>query len=502
LTRNHRQSLGFRILAAVLFAAACGGGGGPADTTDSRSLELHGTELVVGSTIDEWGVLVLDPSGSQAVLRPLRAPGEISWEGGTDLPAFEEVHAIGGSSVVMRSGRGTVSRYDPASDAVETLDHRLDGEVHWEGTDRGGAFINGASGAIVVVLPDRSWRYEVGGQVDWAGVVHEGIAVLRPGPEFWYVQHGADAPTVEASVDVGGPGLVTAWGRRLVFVNAEDGRSIEVLTADTGETVGRVELAGDLSALAASPSSHELYAGIEDPSGIVAVNRFSFTQRLLASLDRPPVEIRPSLFGEYLLVHDGEQTWRLDSENGELSPIPGDWGPDLPLGLPNGVVLVRTEGGVSQVNAAGQIEGDPIADQGESTWLAVHWTPVARGLSDEIEGLPLAVSPGRPAAVPSPPDSAPDDAEIVPVIPPDVAPGYYAIVGSARQRAGIEVLVAELAEAGFPVEVQSIVDVAGENWHRGLVGPYATRAEAEAAARQLQRERQLQSWVTGINADS
>ncbi|MGW8283914.1 MAG: SPOR domain-containing protein, partial [Gemmatimonadota bacterium] len=322
----------------------------------------------------------------------------------------------------------------------------------------------------------------------------------RPGPEFWYVPHGADAPTVEASVDVRGPGLVTAWGRRLVFVDAEDSRSIEVLTADTGETVGRVELGGELSALAASPSSHELYAGIETPPGIVAVNRFSFTHRLLANLDRPPVEIRPSLFGEYLLVHDGERTWRLDSENGDMSPIPGDWGPDLPLGLPNGLVLVRTEGGVSQVNAAGQIEGDPIADQDETAWLPVQWTPVARGLSDEIEGIPLAVSPGRPAPAPS--ESVPSGPEMAPPTPPDVAPGYYAIVGSARQRAGIEALVAELSDAGFPVEVQSIADVAGENWYRGLVGPYATRAEAEAAARQLQRERQLQSWVTGINADS
>jgi cell division protein FtsN len=62
--------------------------------------------------------------------------------------------------------------------------------------------------------------------------------------------------------------------------------------------------------------------------------------------------------------------------------------------------------------------------------------------------------------------------------------------------------VQDLGAAGFPVQVQSIADRAGENWHRGLVGPYATRAEAEAAARQLQRERQLQSWVTGIDADS
>lgn len=472
------------------------------DATDGRSLDLHGTELVVGSTLDEWGVLVLAPTGSEALLRPLRAPRETAWEGRTDLPAFEEVHAIGGSSVVMRSGGGTVFRYDPVTDAFETLDLELDGEFHWEGDDRGGAFVDGANGEIAVVLPDRSWRYEVGGQVDWAGVVHEGIGMLRPGPEYWFVQHGADAPAVEAGVGVRSPGLVTAWGRRLVFVGAEDGRSIEVLTADSGETVGRIDLGGPVSALAASPSSHELYAGITSPPGIVAINRFSFTQRSLADLDRPPVEIRPSLFGDYLLVHDGERTRRVDLEGGDTTPIPGEWGPDLPLGLPDGVVLIRTDGSVYEVNAVGQIEGGPIEEQDDSVWLPVHWTPVAGGLSDEIEELPLAVSPGRPAPAAAPPESLQTVADTAAANPPSVVPGYYAIVGSARQRAGIDELVADLGAAGFPVEVQSIADVAGENWYRGLVGPYDTRAEAEAAARQLQRERQLQSWVTGIDADS
>ncbi len=444
----------------------------------------------------------MDPAGAAAVLRSLRAPREIAWEGGTKLPAFEEVHPIGGSAVVLRSGDGSVFRYDPATDAVEALDHELDEPAHWEGSDRGGAFVGGSDGGILVVLPERLWRYEVGGPVDWAGVVNDGIAVLRPGPEFWFVPHGAEAPSVETGVDVRGPGLVTAWGRRLVFVDAENGRSIQVLTADAAELAGRVDLDGDVSALAASPSSHELYAGIEDPPGIVAVNRFSFTTRSLARLDRPPVEIRPSLFGEFLLVFDGEQTWRVDVETGDTDPIPGDWSPDLPLGLPDGVVLIRTGGGVSLVDAEGRIEGDPLEEQPGSAWVPVRWTPTPRGLSDEIEGRPLAVSPGRPATEFPVPEPAPGDPEPEPVTPADVPGGYYAIVGSARQRAGIEALVEDLAAAGFPVQVQSIADVAGENWYRGLVGPYTTRAEAEAAARQLQRERQLQSWVTGIDADS
>ena len=134
--------------------------------------------------------------------------------------------------------------------------------------------------------------------------------------------------------------------------------------------------------------------------------------------------------------------------------------------------------------------------------LPVRWTPVPRVLTDELQGRPLAVSPGRPAPDPSATEAEAEQPDSLSTTPPDVPVGYYAIVGSARQRDGIDALVQDLGAAGFPVQVQSITDLAGENWFRGLVGPFATRAEADAAARQLQRERQLQSWVTGIDADS
>jgi hypothetical protein len=502
LKRYHRKVFRLRVLAGLLLVTACGAGGESDDVSSNQAPELHGTELVVGSTQDEWGVLVLDPAGAAAELRPLRTPGEATWESGIELPSFEEVRSAGGSSVILRSGDGTVSRFDPAIDAVEELG-RIPGEdVGWTVSDQGGAFVDSVSGEILAVLSDRAWKYEVGGQISWAAVAQDGIVVLRPGPELWLIPLGAEQPSGQTDVAVRLPGLVTAWGRRLVFVDAEDGRSLRILTVEPAETAGHVELDGEVSAVAASPSSHELYAGVRDPSGVVAINRFSFSTRSLARLDRPPVEIRPSLFGEYLLAFDGEQTWRIDVDDGDTVPIPGVWSVDLPLGLPDGIVMVRTGDFVSLVGRGGGIEGAPLNLPEGAVLLPVRWTPVPRVLADELEGRPVAAAPGRPAPQQTIPDTAatPPEGEIEAA--PGVPAGYYAIVGSARQRDGIDALVQDLGEAGFPIQVQTVTDQAGENWHRGLVGPYASRAEAEAAARQLQRERQLQSWVTGIDADS
>ena len=79
-------------------------------------------------------------------------------------------------------------------------------------------------------------------------------------------------------------------------------------------------------------------------------------------------------------------------------------------------------------------------------------------------------------------------------------PGFYAIVGSARQSEGIRALVQSLEDAGFATQVQSFPDEAGRTWYRGLVGPYRSRSEAEAASRQLLRERRLEAWVTEVGA--
>ena len=79
-------------------------------------------------------------------------------------------------------------------------------------------------------------------------------------------------------------------------------------------------------------------------------------------------------------------------------------------------------------------------------------------------------------------------------------PGFYAIVGSARQSEGIRTLVQSIEDAGFTTHVQSFPDEAGRTWYRGLVGPYRSRSEAEAAARQLLRERRLEAWVTEVGA--
>ncbi|MFO7588210.1 MAG: SPOR domain-containing protein [Gemmatimonadota bacterium] len=501
MTRDLRHSIG--TLAAVATLAATTS----CDRTPSRPAasgagaeESRGAALVVGSTADEWGLLVLPRSGGTATLRGLSVPEQVVWEGTASLPAFVEAHRVSASAVVLRSPDGAVHLYDPARDALDSLGTLTGDSVAWAEGEEGGAFVAPAAGEILAVTREGSWRVQNGGPVLWAATVHDGVVVLSPadgGSSLRFQPRATTSAAPGTPLPVGPPGVVTAWGRRAALVESPGSRAIRILTVDPFETTGRVELDGPVTALAASPSSHELYAGLSDPARVDVVNRFSFTARRLARFRTAVRAIRPSLFGESLLVFDGTAIWRVPIAGSAPEPVPGAWGGDLPLGLPDGTVLTRTEDGVARL-APGADGVAPVDGKTDGWWVAVRWKPVPRLVAAEAEPAGVPVRPGRAGAErvdePEAPTETPDAVEG----PPS---GYYAIVGSVRQREGIEGLVGELAGAGYPVRIQSVPDQAGETWYRGLVGPYSTRAEAEAAARQLQRERRLQSWVTGIGFD-
>ncbi|MEJ2483413.1 MAG: SPOR domain-containing protein [Gemmatimonadota bacterium] len=506
MTRRPKKIRSFSSIVFLLSVLSCGGGTTPVEESAESDAELHGTELVVGSTLDEIGILVLDAGGGPATWRPLRDVRDAPWKSAVELPAFDEAHVAGPGSVVLRAEDGDVSRFEPATGTVTRIERLESDDAKWVPSDQGGAFVDPASGEILAVLADRAWRYEVEGEIEWAGAVHDGIAVLLPGPELWLISEGAEEPAARGPVSVRTPGLITAWGRRLAFVDEYDDRSLRLLSIDPPESVGEVRLDGRITALSGSPSTHQIYVGLADPPGIGVVNRFSFTFERLTRTERPPLALRPSLFGEYLLVGDGEGIVRVDLTDGKTIPIAGSWEENLPIGLPDGRVLTRNGDGVVLVGRDGRVEDEPLTAPAGAAWVPIRWTPLAPVSADEIPEQPLQTSPGR-AAAPEGQEAGPSDAPAAAPVEAAARPesgvpaGFYAIVGSARQRDGIEALVADLQTGGFPVQVQTTSDEAGETWYRGLVGPFASRAEAEAASRQLQRERQLQSWVMGVEED-
>lgn len=493
-------------LAALLAAAACG-----ESTDEAIRSERDAADLVVGSTAAEWSLLTIPRSGGTAELRPIVAPDSVVWTGSAELPVATGAWALGEEAVVLLDESGTVIRYVPADDAIERLATLSEQARATAVTSSAIVFLDSAGSFAYEVGPDRAHGYALSGPAAWAGPVEGGIVTLSgEPPSDLLIRVRADSAVAIEIADAGGPpALVTAWGRRIA-ITGPDGNSIRVYTTegDAG-LVGEVELEGPVRALGASPSSHEIYAVLEEPPRLQRVSRFSLEADEPIALEAAASSIRPGLFGGALLVETADGTRRFRTGARAAAPLPGQWRTDLPLGLPGDltIVLVDDEARLVSVNDSA---GAVLAAGAPHWWLPVHFNPTLGGEPDLREALDdLGATAGAPGAANADTvEEAPSETDEVDV--PQIGgeteaaqegpPGFYAIVVSARQRAGVEQLLASLSDAGYPTRVQSYPDEAGELWHRGLVGPFPSRARAQAAARQLLRERDLQAWVTEIGA--
>jgi cell division septation protein DedD len=230
----------------------------------------------------------------------------------------------------------------------------------------------------------------------------------------------------------------------------------------------------------------------------------------LARLEAPIEDIRAAALGGYLLVRSGGAVFRV-SLDGETRRIDTDWTPDLPLGLPDGRVLAAADGEIAALPADGGSSREIPAAGGPAHWALVSWDPAPPVVAGRVEGVPLGER--ADADEPADPDETGERAgatdgarlaagELPPpaaeLIPSERLLGFYTIVASAQSYPGVLSLTQSLDAAGWPTAIQTHQDDAGVVWYRGLVGPYVNRQGAEAAARQLRRERGLQVWVTEI----
>lgn len=498
------------ILAAPLcFLAGCGrsdddsgGGSGPSPA-----------RLVVGSWLEETGLLVLPRRGGRAEVRAVADPERVVWTGARRLPTPESVHPFDARSIVVLTPGGEAYRYVPSDDVSEALG-RVGTDLEWSAFGGSGTFWN--RDAIVVVHEGGVRSYEPVRPVMWASPASEGTVVAlvagEDGPLLWLLE-SEEEPIALRPLAVMPPGLVTGWGRSALF-RSSDGREIISVQLPELEVERRFEFRKPVTAFAVSASSHELYVALAG-GRVLAVARVGNGRRELARLEADVTELRAGVYGQQLLAFDGAVAYRISLVGDSPVRLEVDWRSDLPLGLPSGDVLASrgdtllltrfvAEGSVARVEP---IEGPPGA-----WWLAVQWDPAApvrlargdAGVREEGETGDTAGS----VAVES--NETGQEGELAEVEVPAAdslgfafaapAAGYYAVAVASRTPAGVIELVSTLARSGYPTAIQRRRDDGGQMWYRALVGPYPARLGADAAARQLRRERSLDAWVTELTA--
>lgn len=496
------------LLAASLWACADDSSSGPPTGAAGEAAAERGL-------FTDWALLSVPTGGGAATLHPLSDPGRELWSGTVSLPPAERAVRVAPRLVALRGPDGTVHRYDPAEGAVSELGV-LDGEARWHGGEVGGVWVRRSGegdGLVWSLSTGGGVRRTVGRELHWAAPAADGATVALLGSDpATLVRWPRDAEEPDASLEIpaGPPAEMTAWGRLAIVTRSDESGVLQVVSVSEMEARERIDVGGPVTAVAASPSSHEIYVGVDDPPRLVVADRFGGVSTR-ARFQRPIREIRPGVAGGAPVVWDGQTAHLVPWGGGDPVRLETSWRADLPLALPDGSVLVLREDAVQRTLADG---GTPAASgASDRIWIPIRWRA-------EAEAPTAAADTAGPAAIPAAgadtaaavasagdtaagdgatrADSAAADSALMTQSLRVSDPGFYVVLGWSRSPAGILERLRGIRTAGFPVAVQTRRDDAGTEWYRGMVGPYSRRERARQVAETLQREQAVEGWVQEV----
>ena len=226
-----------------------------------------------------------------------------------------------------------------------------------------------------------------------------------------------------------------------------------------------IPIEGDARAALFSPSGHRLYVA-RAAAPLLILDRFEGTRLREIELPGPAKGLRNDLYGSWLLVQpeSADSVWVIDVGTGKyLGATAARWSDDLPAVAPPHTLLVRRGADVVALDLAekGFPEVGRVVGGAADIWLALAWHPAQEDdIAAEADSASLAdsdSSAGRPTV--------------------------YLQVSSSQNPTWASELSEKLRAAGLPAAV--LTPRRSEEAYRVVLGPYATREQAEETGRKL-----------------
>ncbi len=443
------------IAGAALALAACGGPERPASRLPDAP---RATPLA--------SVLRLPAGGGQARLYRVPSLAESAWREADKLPAVKRL-------VGTDLEQGAVYALDAKNNLIGLdLESRRTrsvlSQVREATVGPDGAVYAVDSGAVVTQIVRRTpvrFRTKLTGATRGLYGTMNGALVAVP------VADRAEAMALTSDQALGRaalPGGVAAatYLGDLVAVAAD---SAVILYEPQGKQPVRVlPVSGRARAVAFSPSGHRVYVA-RGKGDIQVFDRFSNDALESIDLPGPARELRGDLYGAWLLARPekGDSVWVVDATTNRLAGVvPAKWGIDLPAVAGARTLLVRSGADVRalDLSANGFPVAGTVAGGGADLWLPLAWLP-AEEQRQELASAGVADS-GATAV----------DTSAAP-------PAIYLQVSSSQNPAWADELAGKLKAAGLPASV--LPPKTGEEAYRVVLGPYATREQAEATGKSL-----------------
>jgi septal ring-binding cell division protein DamX len=232
-------------------------------------------------------------------------------------------------------------------------------------------------------------------------------------------------------------------------------------------------------------------------SGISIVDRYSGKVGMGVVLPAPPADLRMDPLGRYLLAQfpKGDSAWVIAiGTNRLVGAVPTRWATDLPVITPDGDLALLSAKDVTLVDPEKLSVKSTVTGGAKDFWYFFAWDgfrPRPQGLDQPVT-FPGDSVPHDSLAASSTPSTSPPPVTPPPDTPATVAPG-------ARPSAGFTVQFAALLTDDKAQELASTIKVGASSAHvnagtiggspifRVVMGPFATKDEAEKVGRASKR---------------
>jgi len=331
----------------------------------------------------------------------------------------------------------------------------------------GSLYVADTAGRVVTIGRRRTLTLDGKVPADPGGLVgtQQGHLLVLPSPKRAGLTLISDD---EPAADIDMPaGNATATRQGDLVAVAAD--SAVVLLDPTRPTRPKVlGVRGHARAVVFSPSGHRLYVA-QDREELREYDRYAGDWRGEIDLPGGARALRTDLYGTRVLVRSAkdDSVWVVDPAAGRVvASLEADWSGDLPLIAPPSVFVARRGRDVVTIDLGGATpDARGRVEAGASDlWVAVAWSP------ERPE--PIATDSGLVAdSLALAGDSAAGGARL------------YLQVSSSRNADWARELSEKIAAAGIAATV--LKPASGDDVYRVVVGPYATRDQADSASRKL-----------------
>lgn len=271
----------------------------------------------------------------------------------------------------------------------------------------------------------------------------------------------ADQPPTVRPIAAGGDVTATRWGD-LVAVASDSG--VTFYDPLARREPGFVRLADPPRALAFSPSGHRIYVGRRSAPGLAVVDRYERKEVDGIALPGPVAALRLDPLGRWLLARPavGDSAWIVDLPiKRHTGIVPTQWQPDLPAISPDGMLIYRHGSDVIAARPDSLTEVGKVTNGAADLWVLTSWLP--RGVPATTVSTAAADSTGKAGS------EGP----------------LYVQVSTSQNPEWSGHLADDLTRAGLAARV--LPPQHPDDGYRVVLGPYATREQAEATGRRLGR---------------